>query len=78
MHIDPPPAWVHARRVVMGNRLREARTAGGLTQEQLAERAGIDRKTVVRLESATSDARMSVWLLLAHACGVSLTQLVRE
>lgn len=62
----------------MGVRLREARTAAHLTQEQLADLVGIDRKTVVRLESATSDARMSVWLLLARSCGVPLADLVRE
>ncbi|WKD36486.1 helix-turn-helix transcriptional regulator [Streptomyces xanthophaeus] len=78
MHTDPPPAWVLARRRAIGARLREARTAAGLSQERLAEMAGIDRKTVVRLEGGHSDARLTVWLRLARIIGVPLAELVRE
>ncbi|MFD4740639.1 helix-turn-helix transcriptional regulator [Streptomyces virginiae] len=78
MHTEPPPDWAPARRRVIGARLREARTVAGLSQERLAEMAGIDRKTVVRLEGGTSDARLTVWLRLARALGVSLAELVRE
>ncbi|MFE2323567.1 helix-turn-helix transcriptional regulator [Streptomyces sp. NPDC059385] len=67
-----------ARRRAIGTRLRDARGAAHLSQEQLAHLAGIDRKTVVRLESGTSDARLGVWMRLARAIGVSLADLVRE
>lgn len=62
----------------MGDRLRTGRTAASLTQEKLGEIAGVDRKTVVRLESATTDARIAVWLRLARAIGVPLAELVKE
>ncbi|MFD3802664.1 helix-turn-helix transcriptional regulator [Streptomyces sp. NPDC058619] len=78
MSADPPPTWTVARRRVIGERLRTARTAARLSQEELAERAGIDRKTVVRLEGGASDARLTVWMLLARAVGVPLAHLVRE
>ncbi len=78
MPTDPPPTWVLTRREIIGARLRAARTDAGLSQEQLAELAGIDRKTVVRLESGTSDARLTVWLRLARAVRVPLADLVRE
>jgi DNA-binding XRE family transcriptional regulator len=78
VHTDPPPDWVLARRRAIGARLRDARTAAHLSQERLAELAGIDRKTVVRLEGGSSDARLTVWLRLAHAVRVPLAQLVRE
>ncbi|MFI8278508.1 helix-turn-helix transcriptional regulator [Streptomyces sp. NPDC085929] len=78
MSSDPPPNWVVTRRRIIGARLRDARTTVRLSQEELAELAGIDRKTVVRLESGTSDARLTVWLRLARAVGVQLADLVRE
>ncbi|MFJ1865565.1 helix-turn-helix transcriptional regulator [Streptomyces sp. NPDC088097] len=78
MSTDPPPTWAVARRRAIGARLRDARTDAHLSQEQLAELAGIDRKTVVRLEGGTSDARLTVWLRLARAVKVPLAHLVRE
>ncbi|MCX5197242.1 helix-turn-helix domain-containing protein [Streptomyces sp. NBC_00249] len=78
MSTDPPPTWVLTRRRIIGARLRDAREAARLSQEELAERAGIDRKTVVRLEGATSDARLGVWLRLARVLGVPLAHLVRD
>ncbi|MFF3431250.1 helix-turn-helix transcriptional regulator [Streptomyces sp. NPDC002602] len=52
--------------------------AAGHSQERLAELAGIDRKSVVRPEGGSSDARLTVWLRLARAVGVPLADLVRE
>lgn len=78
MHVDLPPAWVLARQRAIGVRLREARIRADLSQEHLAELAGIDRKTVVRLEGGQRDVRLTIWLRLAHAVGVPFTDLVRE
>ncbi|MFG2976320.1 helix-turn-helix transcriptional regulator [Streptomyces sp. NPDC048331] len=78
MQTDQPPDWVSLRRRAIGARLRDARTRAELSQERLAELAGIDRKTVVRLEGGYSDARLTVWLRLARAVGVPLAELVRE
>ncbi|MFD8577127.1 helix-turn-helix transcriptional regulator [Streptomyces virginiae] len=78
MYVDQPPAWVLARQRAIGARLREARISANLSQERLAELAGIDRKTVVRLEGGQRDVRLTVWLRLAHAVGVPFAHLVRE
>ncbi|THA82708.1 helix-turn-helix transcriptional regulator [Streptomyces sp. A0592] len=78
MLTEPPPAWVIARQRAIGVRLRQARTRANLSQERLAELAGIDRKTVVRLEGGQRDVRLTVWLRLAHALGVPLADLLRE
>ncbi|MEU4947746.1 helix-turn-helix transcriptional regulator [Streptomyces lavendulae] len=78
MSADPPPTWVLTRRRVIGARLRAARMEAELSQERLADLAGIDRKTVVRLEAGMSDVRLGVWLSLARALGAPLADLVRE
>ncbi|MFJ8163796.1 helix-turn-helix domain-containing protein [Streptomyces sp. NPDC096136] len=78
MSRELPPAWVLARRRVIGARVRDARADAGLTQEVLAQRVGIDLKTVHRIEYAMSDPTLSVLLQIAAALGLSLAELVRE
>jgi putative transcriptional regulator len=39
------------RRTAIADRLREQRGDSGLTQEALAKKAGLDRKTVNRIEN---------------------------
>ncbi len=46
----------------MKTRIAEARKAAGLTQEELAARAGVTRQTVIALEQG----RYNPSLLLAH------------
>jgi transcriptional regulator with XRE-family HTH domain len=75
---DPPPDWVLARRRAIGARVRDARTDAGLTQEALGEQAGVDHKTVHRIEYAASDPSLTVLLRIARAVGVPLAHLVRE
>lgn len=50
MPTAPPPDWVIARRRALGDRLREIRRDRKLTQERLAELAGLDRQTINRIE----------------------------
>ena len=74
MPSDPPPAWLLQQRVVIG-RLRER---AGLSQEMLAELAGLDRKTVYRTELGTHAASLDVLLRIAHSLDVPLAELVGE
>ncbi|WP_069769864.1 helix-turn-helix transcriptional regulator [Streptomyces sp. LUP30] len=46
----PPPDWVLARRRAIGDRIRDLRRARRLSQEKLAEIAGLDRQSVNRIE----------------------------
>ncbi|MFD5419525.1 helix-turn-helix transcriptional regulator [Streptomyces sp. NPDC127069] len=61
------PAWIeHARREV-GNRIRDARLGADLTQEKLAELAGVDRTTLQKTEAGKTDPKVSLLLRLARA-----------
>lgn len=50
MPTAPPPDWVLARRRAAGDRIRELRRARKLTQEKLAELAGMDRQAINKIE----------------------------
>ncbi|WP_371624031.1 helix-turn-helix domain-containing protein [Streptomyces sp. NBC_01116] len=78
MPTDPLPDWVPVRRRAIGDTVRAARTAAGLTQEGLAGRAGLDRKTVNRLEQGITSPLLDHLLVIADALGVPLSDLVRE
>lgn len=56
-------------RLSLGERVREMRTAAGMTQEQLASAAGIGRVTVVRLESGEQSPRYATLVAVARALG---------
>lgn len=60
------------RRTAFGDRLRTARRQAGLTQEQLAARAGIDRSAVSEIERGQRDARLSTLLRIETALGARL------
>lgn len=58
------------------DRLRRLRTAAGLTQQQLAVKAGLSVSVVVHLEGGRiPDPRMSTLKALAKALGVGLDEL---
>ena len=52
--------------------LEAARKAAGLSQEELADRAGLSRMTVQRTESGQIDPRVSSLLVMAQALGLDL------
>ena len=57
------------------NRLREHRAAHGLTQEQLAERVGVTRKTINTVETGRFVPSTVLALKLARAFGVPVETL---
>lgn len=59
-----------------GRRLRSLREQRGLTQEGLAEAAGISRDAVARLELGVRSARLSTLERIQEALGVSMESLV--
>ncbi|MFJ3021503.1 helix-turn-helix domain-containing protein [Streptomyces tendae] len=77
MPSDPLPAWVPARRRQIGDRVRAVRTERKLSQEKLAEAAGLDRKTVNRIEQGIHSALLDHLLLIANVLDVPLSDLVR-
>ena len=56
----------------LGNRLKEVRTARGLTQTELAERIGVSRKTVNTVENGIFVPSTLLALALAHELKVKV------
>ena len=73
----PPPDWVLVRRRVIGDRIRAARLHANLTQEKLAELAGMDRQTINRVEQGHQSPILDNLIRIADAIGVPLSDLVR-
>jgi len=61
----------HGPRETLARNLSAARTATGLSQDQLAGAAGISRATVIQLEAGEGDPRLSTLTGLATALDVS-------
>ena len=57
---------------LLGKNIRRFRKRDGMTQEQLAEKAGINQKQISKIESGRIQARLSTYLRIANALGVSI------
>lgn len=77
MPTDPLPEWVVTRRQAIGSHVRAARTDAKLSQEKLGELAGLDRKTINRVEQGTYSTLLDHLLLIADALHVPLADLIR-
>jgi transcriptional regulator with XRE-family HTH domain len=69
------PHPLHTR---FGQAVRRRREAAGLSQEELAERAGLSRNYVGMVERGESNPTLLVLHGLAAALGTTMTALVRE
>ena len=58
--------------------LKRIRLAKGLTQEQLAEKIGVDTSTVNRAEKMASTARLETYRFCAEALGVTLADIFAD
>jgi transcriptional regulator with XRE-family HTH domain len=70
------PDWIRQRQRQLGNRIADLRRAAELSQEQLADRMGVERRTVQRYENAVTDPRYADLLLIAQALRVHVTDLL--
>ena len=61
-----------------GHQLQRLRTRRGLTQEQLAVKAGLARVYVTKLEQGEPDPTLTMLVRLAKALRVSVTELLGE
>jgi len=61
-----------------GTRVAQARHAAGLTQVQLADRLGINRVTLARIETDAATPTLEVALRLEAALGVAVWELFAE
>ncbi len=58
-----------------GDRIRELRLAVGMTQEDLAERCGLFRTYMSRIETGKANPTLTMIHALADSLGVSVTDL---
>lgn len=72
----PRPDWVLTRRIELGHRIATLRLERRLSQEQLADLAGMERRSIQRYENAVRDPHFADLLLIAHALDVHVTALV--
>ena len=72
MRTSPYPLPSPVKRAVreFGAHVQAWRKLRGLTQTQLAERAGVDRKTVIRVERSDTGVSMENVFRILHALGV--------
>lgn len=63
---------------VFGKRVAELRRKRGLTQEQLAEKAGLAQRTIASIEQGQRWARLSTLHKLAKALGVHRNELLKD
>lgn len=64
--------------VYVGENLRRIRTLNALTQEQLAQRAGVQAATVARIERDEREPHMTTIRKLADALDVHPRELVED
>lgn len=62
----------------IGNRLLAARKRAGLTQAELAERAGLSDRTYADIERGTVNMRMETFLRICAALGASPDSMLTE
>ncbi|MBQ1122666.1 helix-turn-helix domain-containing protein [Streptomyces sp. B15] len=75
---DERPEWLTQQRLDVGRRIRDARRWANLSQEALAERIGVERRTVVRTELGITSPPLDRILWIAHALGVSPSSLLPD
>ncbi|MDX3064022.1 helix-turn-helix transcriptional regulator [Streptomyces sp. ND04-05B] len=69
---------VEHHRKEVGERLRRLRTEAGLSQLALAERGGLDHRTVSRCENGRRAVSVDILARLAYALGIQPWQLLHD
>lgn len=63
--------------VELGNRIRQARKTHGWSQAMLAERAGVSRPTVARIEAGTDVSTVTL-SMITEALGLQLGLIAKD
>lgn len=56
----------------MNNRVRELRTAAGMRQEDLADRVGVSRQTIISVEMGRYNPSLELAWRLSKALGITI------
>ncbi|MBZ6258112.1 helix-turn-helix domain-containing protein [Streptomyces olivaceus] len=76
MHDEAAALLAYRRH--FGDRLRHLRARAGLTQEALADRAGLDKQAVSLIENARQIPRLDTLWHLARALDLTVSDLTAE
>ena len=71
-----PPNTLHHARTTLAENVRSARLAAGISQEELAFRAGIDRTYASQIERAIANPSLGITCAVADALGCPLIDLL--
>lgn len=71
-------AALAALRVTLGSNVRNARQAGFLSQDALANASGVPRSTIARIERGEQEPRVSTLLSIAGPLGIQPEVLIRN
>jgi transcriptional regulator with XRE-family HTH domain len=74
----PQPEWVLDRRRRLGERIRRLRLEARLSQDQLVERSGLERRRLQRTERAERDPTYGDLEQIARGLGVPIRDLFGE
>lgn len=61
----------------VGNKIREFRKSQGLTQEQLANKAGLSQSAICRLERSPGDSPLRHFVLVSKALDIGVSDLTK-
>lgn len=75
---SPHGTLAEERRLLLAARVRAARTAANLTQDQLAGAARLGRAQVQRIERAEANPTLATLYAVAGALNVSVVDLLAE
>lgn len=59
----------------MRNRLKEMRTEYGMTQEEIADRTGVSRQTIISIESGRYNPSINLAYKLSRLFAISIEEL---
>ena len=71
-----PANTLHHARTILAENVRSARLAAGISQEELAFRAGIDRTYASQIERAIANPSLGITCAVADALGCPLIDLL--
>lgn len=74
----PLPDWVIAQRRKLGENIARHRKEAGFSQDQLADKIGMERRSIQRYERGERDPTYSHLVLIADALGIEVTHLVSQ
>lgn len=73
----PRPKWVLARRRAIGHHVANLRAAQGLSVDDVARAAGLERRAVMRVENGKVSTGLDILIQLAKGMGVPLGELLQ-